>query len=359
MKALILSGGAGTRLRPLTHTSAKQLLPIANKPIIFYGIEAIASAGIKEFGIIVGETKDAVMKEVGDGSRWGVKITYIVQDVPLGLAHAVKISRDFINDEPFIMFLGDNLLKEGIPEFVDKFNKSMPDSLILLTKVPNPQQFGVAEIDGKGSVIKLVEKPKVPKSDLALVGIYLFNKNIFKAVDSIKPSARGELEITDAIQWLLDNGYKVEPHLVQGWWKDTGKPEDLLEANRLVLETLDEQQEGMVDRSCSRYGCLRIGKGSSIMGSKIHGPVVIGENTKIAGSNIGPNCSIASGVTVENCSIENSIIMEDCSLRNVGDTISESILGKGVLITGQDVPVDNKNKRSVRFILGDKSEIRL
>lgn len=354
MKALILSGGAGTRLRPLTHTNAKQLLPIANKPIIFYGIEAIASAGVKDFGIIVGDTAADVMREVGDGSRWGVRITYIKQDAPLGLAHAVKISRDFIKDDPFIMFLGDNVLKGGIPEFVQKFKKNKPDALILLTKVPNPQQFGVAEIGGKGEILKLVEKPKHPKSDLALVGVYLFDKKIFDAVNAIKPSPRGELEITDAIQWLLDKGYPVEHHLVTGWWKDTGKPIDLIEANQLILETIESDIQGDVDDESKLNGDVVIGKGTKIVESVINGPSVIGENSNIVNSVIGPNASIDSGVTVVNSKVRNSIIMEGVTISDIHDVIDESIVGKGVSV------ISSKCKMGAhRFIIGDKSEIIL
>jgi glucose-1-phosphate thymidylyltransferase len=352
MKALILAGGAGTRLRPLTHTSAKQLLPVANKPIIFYGIEAIAEAGVKEFAIIVGDTADDVMKEVGDGSRWGVKITYIRQEAPLGLAHAVKISKDFMQRDPFIMFLGDNLLKEGIPEFVSKFKTNKPNALILLTKVPNPQQFGVAELDASGGVSRLVEKPKHPKSDLALVGIYLFDSSIFKAVDAIKPSKRGELEITDAIQWLLDNGYSVEPHMVSGWWKDTGKPEDLIDANKLVLEMIKKNDiSGTVSKDSVLTGNVILGKGSKISGSRIQGPVSIADNSKILGSQIGPFVSIGENSSVDNCSVDNSIVMEECRIKDVKKKISSSILGRGVNICG--------SCGAHSFVIGDRSDISL
>ncbi|MCX5749150.1 MAG: glucose-1-phosphate thymidylyltransferase [Candidatus Saganbacteria bacterium] len=352
MKALILSGGAGTRLRPLTHTNAKQLIPIANKPIIFYGIEAIARAGIKNLAIIVGDTAEDVMREVGDGSRWGIRITYIRQEAPLGLAHAVKISRDFMKDDPFIMYLGDNILKEDLNEFVNKFNNNKPNSLILLTKVPNPEHFGVAEIDKDGNVLKLVEKPKQPKSDLALVGVYLFDKNIFKAVNSIRPSARGELEITDAIQWLMDNGFKVEHHRVTGWWKDTGKPSDIIEANRLILEMAESKISGSIDEKTKVNGVIILGAGASITGSRINGPVVIGENVRIINSSIGPNVSIASNTVVENSSVENSIILEECKIINIKNPISQSILGRGVSI------VCREGKKNVA-ILGDRSDIIL
>jgi len=352
LKALILSGGSGTRLRPLTHTSAKQLLPVANKPIIYYGIEAISSCGIKDFGIIVGDTAQDVINEIGNGAKWGIKITYIRQEAPLGLAHAVKISKDFIKDDSFIMFLGDNLLKEGIPEFVSKFKKNKPNALILLTPVPNPSQFGVAELSKTGEVLKLIEKPKNPKSNLALVGVYLFDKNIFKAVNSIKPSKRGELEITDAIQWLLNNGYKVESHMVSGWWKDTGKPEDLVEANKLVLEMISKSSiKGDIDKKSKLYGKIEMGKGVRIVSSIIKGPVSIAENCVISNCEIGPNVSIGDACILENCRIDNSIIMEECVLENVRKKISNSILGKSVRIFG------SKNFHS--FVIGDRSQINL
>ncbi len=354
MKALILSGGKGSRLRPLTHTSAKQLLPIANKPIIFYGIESIAAAGIKEFAVIVGDTAEDVMREVGDGSRWGINITYIKQDQPLGLAHAVKISRDFMKDEPFIMYLGDNMLKEGIPELVAKFKSEKPNSLILLTKVPDPQQFGVAELDASGKIVKLTEKPKEPKSDLALVGVYLFDKTIFEAVDLIKPSKRGELEITDAISLLLETGHRVEHHVVSGWWKDTGKPSDLLEANQLILKDLPSKTIGSVDRPSEIKGNVVIEEGARIESSILEGPAVIGKNTLIKKAYIGPYTSISNDVVIEKSKVENSIIMEEVSICGVHHRITESIVGRGVRIisAGGKAP-DHK------FIIGDKSEVVL
>ncbi|MGH8187471.1 MAG: glucose-1-phosphate thymidylyltransferase, partial [Steroidobacteraceae bacterium] len=243
MKGLILSGGKGTRLRPLTYTSAKQLVPVANKPVLFYGIEAIANAGIHDIGIVVGDTQAEIRAAVGDGSRWGVRVQYIEQDAPRGLAHAVKISRDFIGDEPFVMYLGDNLLNKGITHFVREFEQEKPAAQILLTRVPDPQQFGVAQLEG-GRVVRLVEKPKEPIGDLALVGVYMFGPEVFESVNRIRPSFRNELEITDAIQDLIDRGLTVRPHLVDGWWKDTGKLEDMLEANRLILETFERRVEG-------------------------------------------------------------------------------------------------------------------
>ena len=354
MKGLILSGGAGTRLRPLTHTSAKQLIPVANKPILFYGIEALANVGIKEIGMIVGDTRAEVMKEVGDGSRWKVKITYIEQEAPLGLAHAVKIAKPYLKDEPFIMYLGDNILREGIPGFVESFEKNKPNALILLTKVSNPEQFGVAEVSKEGKVLKLVEKPKEPKSNLALVGVYLFDSNIFKAVEGIKPSWRGELEITDAIQWLLDHGYKVESHEVTGWWKDTCKPEDILAANLLVLEEIETRISGKIDKASDVSGRLIIEKDAEVVNSTIRGPVIIGERSKIIDSYLGPFTSIGYGVKIESSEIEHSIVMEECEIINIKGRIDESLIGRGVKISSRAT-----KPSSHKFVLGDRSDIVL
>ncbi|MFB0526407.1 MAG: glucose-1-phosphate thymidylyltransferase, partial [bacterium] len=287
MKALILSGGRGTRLRPITHTSAKQLLPVANKPILFYGIEAVKEAGIKNVGIVVGETKNEIKNAVGRGNKWGINITYVEQEAPLGLAHAIKISQDFIRDDNFVMYLGDNLIKDGITSLVKEFEKTRPNAQILLARVPHPEQFGVVELKGR-KVLRLVEKPKRPKSDLALVGVYMFDKNIFKAVNNIKPSWRNELEITDAIQYLIDHNFTVRPHIITGWWKDTGKLEDILEANRILLDDLKTHVKGKVDKESELFGKVRIEKGAEIRKSVIRGPVIIGENSRIVNSYIGP-----------------------------------------------------------------------
>ncbi len=351
MKALVLSGGRGTRLRPITHTSAKQLIPVANKPILFYGLEAIAECGIKDVGIVVGETKKEIISAVGDGSKFGIKVTYIDQPEPLGLAHAVKISEDFIKDEEFVMYLGDNLVKDGIKPFIENFKNKKPNSLILLAKVPNPQQFGVAELkDGK--VIKLVEKPKVPKSDLALVGVYIFDKNIFKAVNSIKPSWRNELEITDAIQYLIDNGYTVDAHIITGWWKDTGKLEDILEANRILLDTLQPENFGKVENS-KIDGKVVIQKGAEIINSTIRGPAIIGENSKIINSYIGPFTSIYFNTIIENSEIEHSIILENVKIKDIR-RIEDSLIGQNVeIIKSEKKPV------AYRIMVGDSSRIEL
>src|ERR671935_2256015 len=266
MKALVLSGGRGTRLRPITHTSAKQLVPVANKPILFYALESIVAAGICEVGMIVGDTEAEIKAAVGDGSRWGARITYIRQSAPLGLAHAVREAQAYLRDEPFVMFLGDNLVKEGITNFVQRFKESRPDALILLAHVPAPERFGVAELRD-GQVISLQEKPSRPSSDLALVGVYLFTARIFEAVHAIRPSGRGELEITDAIQWLLDHGARVEPHVIDGWWKDTGRLEDMLEANRIVLDGLEARCDGLVQGNSKIIGKVVIEAGAEIVDS--------------------------------------------------------------------------------------------
>ncbi|MEO0095976.1 MAG: glucose-1-phosphate thymidylyltransferase [candidate division WOR-3 bacterium] len=353
MKGLILSGGFGTRLRPLTYTSAKQLIPIANKPIIFYGIESIVNAGIKELGIVVGETKEEVKNTVGDGSRWNIKIEYIYQPAPLGLAHAIKISRDFLKDEPFIMYLGDNILKEGIKEFIDKFNKNNPDALILLTEVNNPQEFGVAVVDEKGFVKKLIEKPKEPPSNLALVGVYLFNKNIFTAIENIKPSWRNELEITDAIQWLLDNKFNVLSDRVKGWWKDTGKPEDIIEANLLILEDIETSNQGTLVDSVLN-GRIIIGEGTKIEKSMIRGPAVIGKNVIIKNAFIGPFTSIGDNAVIQNSEVECSVIMEGAKIKNLNKRIDRSIIGRNVTINQT-----NNSPRCHRFYLGDQSFVEI
>lgn len=353
MKGLILSGGYGTRLRPLTYTSAKQLIPVANKPIIFYGIESLIKAGVKELGIVVGETAAEVKSVVGDGEQFGIKFEYIYQEAPLGLAHAIKISRDFLKDEPFIMYLGDNILKEGVCDFVKKFQEVNPDALILLTRVSNPQDFGVAVVDEQGRVKRLIEKPKDPPSNLALVGVYLFNKEIFKAVNSIKPSWRNELEITDAIQWLLDNNYRIESHLVKGWWKDTGKPEDIIEANLLVLEDIEPVNKGViVDTTIN--GRVQIGEGAKIERSVIRGPAIIGEDTKIVSAFIGPFSSIGKNVLIQNTEIECSVIMEGAQIKNLDRRIDRSIIGKNVVINQVD-----SLPRAHRLYLGDQSFVEL
>ena len=353
MKGLILSGGKGTRLRPLTFTQAKQLVPVANKPVLFYGIEALIEAGIKDIGIIVGDTKEDIQGAVGSGDRWNVKITYIEQDEPLGLAHAVMVAEDFLGKDSFVMYLGDNILKNGIKSLVDDFKKKKPNSQILLTKVRNPQMFGVAELED-GRVKRLVEKPKKPKSDLALVGVYMFDHHVFEAVKAIKPSWRNELEITDAIQYLVEKGYEVQPHLVTDWWKDTGKIEDILDANRLILESIDGQNLGDVDERSKINGQVMLEKDVQVKSSIIRGPSIIGEGTRIEGSYIGPFSSIQKNCQIINAEIECSIVMQDSEICDIGHRIDESLIGREVTIT------KCPPKPSVyRFMVGDKSKIEI
>jgi glucose-1-phosphate thymidylyltransferase len=351
VKGLILSGGKGTRLRPLTYTSAKQLVPVANKPVLFYGIEAIAEAGIREIGIVVGETQAEIRAAVGDGSRWGVSVQYIEQDAPRGLAHAVKISRDFIGDEPFVMYLGDNLLNKGITQFVREFDRQKPAAQILLTRVPDPQMFGVAQLDN-GRVVRLVEKPKEPIGDLALVGVYMFGPEVFDSVNRIKPSFRNELEITDAIQDLIDRGLTVRPHIVEGWWKDTGKLEDMLEANRLILDTFQPRIEGSVDANSRVEGKVVIEPGAVVERSVIRGPAIIGRGARIVGAYIGPFTSIGNDVVIQDSEIEHSIVLEGSCVRDLANRVIDSLIGRNVQIYREPV-----KPSAYRFMLGDNSEV--
>jgi glucose-1-phosphate thymidylyltransferase len=353
MKGLILSGGKGTRLRPITHTNSKQLVPVANKPILFYCIESIRDAGIDDIGIIVGDTKQEIMSAVGDGSNFGVKISYIEQEAPLGIAHAVLISRDFIKDEPFIVYLGDNLLIEGIRPFVRRFENRKPHAQILLVKVPNPSQFGVAELDGD-RIKSLEEKPKNPKSNLALVGVYLFDSTIFDAASKIKPSWRNELEITEAIQYLIDHNHTVEAQIISGWWKDTGRIEDLLEANRVVLSSFSLDIRGKIDENSRIEGDVVLEAGSEIVNSVIRGPAIIGERTKIINSFIGPFTSIYYDVLIRNSEIEHSIILENSIVDGIGSRIEDSLIGQNVR-----VEKSNKLPKAYRFMLGDSSKVEI
>lgn len=351
MKGLILSGGKGTRLRPLTYTSAKQLVPVANKPVLFYGIEALVAAGITDIGIVVGDTQAEIRAAVGDGSKWGAKVTYLPQDAPRGLAHAVLISEPFIGADPFVMYLGDNLLNRGIVEFVEQFVKERPAAQILLTPVPDPQMFGVAELkDGK--VVRLVEKPKEPKSNLALVGVYMFGPEIFASVKTIKPSFRNELEITDAIQDLIDRGLRVTPHLVSGWWKDTGKLEDMLEANRLILQTLAPRTDGTVDAASKIEGNVVIEAGATVEHSVIRGPAIIGRGARIKHAYVGPFTSIGPDVEISHSEIEHSIVLEGALIHDLDTRVADSLIGRGVKI--HRLPL---KPAAHRFMLGDNSEV--
>ena len=351
MKGLILSGGKGTRLRPLTYTSAKQLVPVANKPVLFYGIEALAGAGIRDIGIVVGDTQAEIRAAVGDGSAWGVSITYIEQDAPRGLAHAVLISEPFIGAEPFVMYLGDNLLNKGISNFVEEFVREKPAAQILLARVPDPQMFGVAEL-ADGRVVRLVEKPQEPKSDLALVGVYMFSPAVFDAVKAIRPSLRNELEITDAIQYLIDQGLEVRPHIVDGWWKDTGKLEDMLEANRLILDRIERRVDGSVDTESRVEGKVIVEAGAVVEHSVVRGPVIIGARAKIVHAYVGPFTSIMNDAEVRDSEIEHSIILEGSSISNLSARIEDSLIGKNVRI--YRLPV---KPSAYRFMLGDNSEV--
>jgi len=353
IKALVLAGGKGTRLRPITHTSAKQLVPIANKPILFYGLESIREAGIVDTGIIVGDTHREIEEAVGDGERFGLRVTYIRQSEPLGLAHAVLTAADYIGSEPFVMYLGDNLIMGGITDFVSEFRKNRPNAQILLARVDNPSDFGVAELDG-GSVVRLEEKPKDPKSNLALVGVYMFDRDVFDAASSIEPSWRNELEITDAIQHLIDSGRDVRAHEVTGWWKDTGKLEDILEANRMLLEGIDRDIRGTVDGSSRVDGNVVVEEGSSVEGSVLRGPLVIGHGCRIVKSYVGPFTSIYHDVTIQNAEIEHSIVLENSKIANLGHRMERSLVGKDVeIIQCSTMP------KTYRFMVGDASRIEV
>lgn len=368
MKGLILAGGAGTRLRPITHTSAKQLVPVANKPILFYGLEDMARAGIDEVGIIVGSTRDEVMAAVGTGERFGVQVTYLPQDEPLGLAHCVLIARDFLGDDDFVMYLGDNMLEQGLGEFVEGFERdrlrahapelgeepdTAPAAQILLAPVEDPRQFGVAEVTDTGSVVRLVEKPKDPPSDLALVGVYLFDRRIHDAVDAIEPSARGELEITDAIQWLIEHERDVRAHVTQGAWIDTGKKDDLLEANRLVLDLIDTEVRGEVDADSRVVGRVVLDEGARLVRSVVRGPVVIGPDTLVEDSFIGPYSSIDCGCEIRSSEIEHSIVLARSTIADIR-RIEDSLLGRDSHV-GRSI----SQPRAHRLMLGDHSRVEL
>ncbi len=352
MKGLILAGGKGTRLRPLTYTSAKQLVPVANKPVLFFAIEAIVAAGITEIGIIVGDTREEIRAAVGDGSRFGARITYIEQGAPLGLAHAVLIAEPFLGREPFVMYLGDNLIAGGITSLVEEYRELGVNSEILLAEVPNPQQFGVAELAADGHVVRLVEKPKEPKSNLALVGVYMFDSAIFESVKRIQPSARGELEITDAIQDLIDRGLTVHPHKVRGWWKDTGKLDDMLEANRIVLDVLEASGGEGVAADSSIEGRVAIGAGATIQCSVVRGPVVLGEGARVEHAFIGPYTSIGDGCVISHCEIENSIVLAGSEIRDIPVRIDGSLIGKNVKLARSHL-----KPKAYRLLLGDNSEV--
>lgn len=350
MKALILSGGKGTRLRPITYSMAKQLVPVANKPVLFYGLEAVQEAGIQEVGIIVGDTHQEIEEAVGDGSQWNLRTTYIPQPEPLGLAHAVLTAEPFIGDSPFVMYLGDNIVKSGIAGLVQEFQREKPDALILLAQVPNPQEFGVAELKGD-RIVRLEEKPKQPRSDLALVGVYMFTASIFKAARAIQPSQRNELEITDAIQYLIDQGLHVRSHQITGWWKDTGSLDALLEANRLVLEDLQTEVQGIVKQS-TLHGRVFVGEGSQVMNSVLRGPVILGRNCRLDNCYVGPFTAVGDEVHLSQCEIEYSIVLEGSRIERIDSRIENSLLGKNVTVSRQE-----GRPRALRLMLGDSSTL--
>ncbi len=354
MKGLILSGGKGTRLYPLTYTRAKQLIPVANKPVLFRVIEAVREAGITDIGIVVGDTAPEVMEAVGKGDQWGVSVTYIRQEAPLGLAHAVKISRDFLGDERFVMFLGDNVIQGGIKTLVAEFQENDYNAQIVLTPVKEPQHYGVAELDEEGNIIRLVEKPREPPSNLALVGIYMFDKHIFEAVENIRPSWRGELEITDAIQWLVDHGYKVRPYLHRGWWIDTGKPIDMLEANNRVLLEMEHVVHGYVDRDSKVDHNVTIEEGAEIINSVVRGPSIIGKNTRVVNAYVGPFTSIYHDCHIEDCEIEHSIVLEHCVIVGIPYRIEDSLIGRHVEIRRSPY-----KPKAYKLTLGDYSKVGL
>jgi len=367
IKGLVLAGGEGTRLRPITHTAAKQLVPVANKPILFFALEQLAAAGIVEVGIVVGSTEPEIREAVGNGEQFGLSVTYLRQAAPLGLAHAILIARDFLGDDDVVMYLGDNLLRDGITPFVQSFRAlrdeasrprlgetmEPPAAQILLAQVPDPERFGVAELDEAGNVIGLVEKPSDPRSDLALVGVYLFDPTIHEAVRAIQPSDRGELEITDAIQWLIDNGHRVRHELLGGWWKDTGALDPLLEGNRLMLEVVEPRQAGKVDDESRIDGRVRIEEGVIVERSVIRGPVAIGAGTSVIDSYIGPYTAIGPRCQIVRSEVEHSIVMAGSEVIGIPRLV-DSLVGRDVSVRGEA-----RRPRAARLMVGDHSRIEL
>jgi glucose-1-phosphate thymidylyltransferase len=353
MKGLVLSGGLGTRLRPLTYTGAKQLVPIANKPVLFYALEDLVEAGITDIAIVVGDTHAQIREAVGDGSRFGAQVTYLEQDAPRGIAHGIVIARDFLGDDPFVLFLGDNFLREGIVPFVKAFEREEANAQILLYRVRTPQDFGVAELRD-GQIVRVVEKPKEPPSDLAVIGIYMFDHHVHDVVEHLQPSARGELEITDTIQGLIDRGRRVTPQVVSGWWIDTGKKDDMLEANRLILETLDRDVAGTVDADSQVHGKVVIAATASVHNSVIRGPAVIGPGTRLHDAYIGPFTSIDHDCLIESCEIEHSIVLEGSRLIDVPGRIEDSLIGRNVEILRSP-----HKPKAYKLMLGDFSRVEV
>ena len=350
MRALVLAGGEGSRLRPLTHTQAKQLIPVAGQPILFHALDAIRDAGITEVGLVIGHTGPEVRAAVGDGARWDLRVTYLEQEAPLGLAHAVLTAADFVRGEPFLMYLGDNVLLEGVSRFVAEFERTRPDAQIFVARVDEPEHFGVVQLED-GHAVRLIEKPREFVSDLALVGVYLFDDSILEACATLSPSWRGEYEITEAIQWLIDQGKTVRVEMLDGWWKDTGRPEDLLEANRMLLGAREPSALGSL-HGTDVEGVAVIAADAEIRSSRLIGPVVIGPGCRIAGASIGPNVSLESGCTVTDSAIRDSIVMQGCSITGV-DALEGSILGRNVQVRHGD------GGRSHRLVLGDQSVVEV
>lgn len=352
MKGLVLAGGKGTRLRPITYTSAKQLVPVANKPVLFRVIEAIRDAGVNEIGIVIGDTGPEVRSAVGDGKRWGVRIEYIPQEAPRGLADAVRTAQPFIGDDRFVMFLGDNCIQGGISPLIEQFGRSDYNAQIVLKRVADPQQFGVAVLDQQGQIVQLIEKPRQPPSDLALVGIYMFDNSIWDAVEAIKPSWRNEYEITDAIQWLVEHRRRVFAYVHEGWWIDTGKKDDMLEANRLILEELPASVEGYVDRDSQLIGKVIVEPGAEIINSTIRGPAIIGEHSRIVNAYVGPFTSIYHHCVIESSEIEHSIVLEHCTIRDLPGRVEGSLIGRHVEVTRSPL-----KPKAYRLVLGDHSTV--
>lgn len=354
-KGLLLAGGKGTRLRPLTHTRAKQLIPIGGKPNLFYALEDLLEAGIRDIGVILSpETGDEVRSALGDGSHWGVKLTYIVQEAPLGIAHAVRTAQDFLADSPFVLYLGDNLLSGGIQHLVEEYRQTRPEAIVLLTPVEDPRAFGVVVLDQAGQVVQLLEKPKEPPSNLALVGVYLFSPKIHPIIQRLKPSSRGEYEITEAIQGLVDAGLRVVAHQVRGWWKDTGKPEDLLDANRLALTSVVRRVEGVLEEA-QVVGEVVIEPGARLVRSTVRGPAYVGAGALIEDSFIGPYTAIGKGARVIASEVEYSILMDEAQVHALPYRLDSSILGQGVVVDGQG----NTRRHTLELVLGDRSRVRL
>jgi glucose-1-phosphate thymidylyltransferase len=355
MKGLILSGGKGTRLRPLTYTGAKQLVPVANKPVLFYVIEDLVEAGVTDLGIVIApDTGDQIRAAVGDGSRFGASVQYIVQDEPKGIAHGIHVARDFLGDERFILFLGDNFIRDGIVPFVQTFQDESINSQIILYQVPNPESLGVAVLDDQGRVLRLVEKPRQFVSDKAVIGIYMFDRHVFDAVSAIKPSARGELEITDTLQHLIDHHFNVRASLLKGWWIDTGKMGDILEANRLVLDTFETRIDGTVDATSDVSNKVVIERGATVEHSRIRGPAIIGADTRIVNAYVGPYTSINHGCVIESAEIEHSVVMEHSRIIDVDQRIEDSLIGRHVEVGRSEL-----KPRAVKLMLGDHSKVGL